>query len=46
MEKKYLENIYQLAEKNLGILLDLYEIYKPNGGGDNSPSVKDKNKKK
>ena len=46
MEDNYYEIIYQLAELKLGVLFDMREIFLQNGGGDNSPSVKDKNKKK
>ena len=46
MEDNYYEIIYQLAELKLGVLFDMREIFHQNGGGDNSPSVKDKNKKK
>ena len=42
----YCEIVYQLAELKLGILYEMYEIYRQNGGEDNSSSIKDKNKKK
>ena len=45
MEEKYYEIIYQLAELKLGILFEMYDIFKQNGG-DNSPNIKDKIKKK
>ena len=46
MEENYNNIVYQLAELKLGMLFDLYEIFHPNNGGDISPSIKEKNKKK
>ena len=46
MEDRYYNIIYQSAESKLEILFGLYAILKQNGGGDNSPNIKEKNKKK
>ena len=45
MEENYYEIVYQLAELKIDALTELYYIFKRNGGGDNSPNIKDKNKK-
>ena len=46
MENNYYEIIYQMLEMKIGILEEIYYIFKQNGGKDNSPLTKDKNKKK
>jgi hypothetical protein len=45
MEENYYEIVYQLAELKIDALTELYYIFKRNGGGDNSPNIRDKNKK-
>ena len=45
MEENYYDIVYQLAELKIDLLIEIYYIFKQNGSGDNSPNVKDKNKK-
>ena len=46
LENEYYEIIYQMLEMKIGILEEIYFILKQSGGRENSPLIKDKNKKK